>query len=122
MKYKLAMEDGDEEIARLCSEYNKFLSYCNAVDFVDILQRVKTCFIVDTDAKNNFQTLQQLVVVGKPNTQLEVGAINRRNLGLKPQLDKCLEDDDNNNNNNIDVNDHSLMIAPSARDGPSFTS
>ncbi|XP_015762098.1 PREDICTED: PCNA-interacting partner-like [Acropora digitifera] len=71
MKYKLAMEDGDEEIARLCSEYNKFLSYCNAVDFVDILQRVKTCFIVDTDAKNNFQTLQQLVVVGKPNTQLE---------------------------------------------------
>mgnify|MGYP000338532322 FL=1 len=104
MKYKLAMEDGDEEIARLCSEYNKFLSYCNAVDFVDILQRVKTCFIVDTDAKNNFQTLQQLVVVGKPNTQLEVGAINLRNLGLKPQLDKYLvqndEDDDNNNNNN----------------------
>ena len=111
MKYKLAMEDGDEGTARLCSEYNKFLSYCNAIDFVDLLQRVKTCFIMDTDAKNNFQTLQQFVVIGKPNTQLEVGAINIRNLGFRLQIDKCLgedddDDDDDDNNNNNSVNDN----------------
>ncbi|XP_068747987.1 PCNA-interacting partner-like isoform X1 [Montipora capricornis] len=71
VKYKLSMEDGSGETAKLCSEYNKFLSHCNAVDFVDVLQRVKTCFIMDSDAKIKFQTVQQFVVVGRPKTQLE---------------------------------------------------
>ena len=75
VKYKLSMEDGTGETAKLCSEYNKFLSHCNAVDFVDVLQRVKTCFIMDSDAKIKFQTVQQFVVVGKPKTQLEVSKI-----------------------------------------------
>ena len=73
MKCKLSLEDDNEAISKLCSAYNnKFLSYCNAVDFADVLQRVKTCFIVDSDAKDNFQTSHQFVVAGKPKTQLEV--------------------------------------------------
>ena len=74
MKCKLSLEDDNEtNISKLCAAYNKFLSYCNAVDFVDVLQRVKTCFIVDSDAKYKFQISHQFVVVGKPKTQLEVG-------------------------------------------------
>ena len=72
MKCKLSLEDDNEEISKLCAAYNKFLSHCNAVDFADILQRVKTCFIVDSDAKDKFQISHQFVVVGKPKTQLEV--------------------------------------------------
>lgn len=73
MKCKLLMEDDDvETISKLCAAYNKFLSQCNAVDFADVLQRVKTCFIVDSNAKDTFQTSYQFVVVGKPKTQLEV--------------------------------------------------
>lgn len=70
--YKLLMEDNAGAVASLCSAYNKFLSHCNAVDFADVLHRVKTNFIVDMDAKDKFQTGQQFVVVGKPKTQLEV--------------------------------------------------
>lgn len=70
--YKLLMEDNAGTVARLCSAYNKFLSHCNAVDFADVLHRVKTNFIVDSNAKDKFQTGQQFVVVGKPKTQLEV--------------------------------------------------
>ena len=67
MKCKLSLEDDNEAISKLCAAYNKFLSYCNTVDFADILQRVKTCFIVD-----KFQISHQFVVVGKPKMQLEV--------------------------------------------------
>ena len=71
MKNKITMDD-DNESSKLVAAYNKFLSNCNAVDFADILQRVKTTFIVDSDVKDKFQTLYQFVAVGNPKTQLEV--------------------------------------------------
>ena len=73
MKCKLSMDDNDnDEVTKLCTAYNKFLSHCNAVDFADVLQRVKTCFIVDNNVKDMFQTSHQFVVLGKPKTELEV--------------------------------------------------
>lgn len=71
MKNKITMDD-DNESSKLVAAYNKFLSHCNAVDFADILQRVKTTFIVDSDVKDKFQTSYQFVAVGNPKTQLEV--------------------------------------------------
>lgn len=71
MKNKITMDD-DNESSKLVAAYNKFLSNCNAVDFADILQRVKTTFIVDSDVKDKFQTSYQFVAVGNPKTQLEV--------------------------------------------------
>jgi len=78
-KSKLSMDDDDDDndddddtITKLCTAYNKFLSHCNAVDFVDVLQRVKTYFIVDSNVKDMFQTSHQFVVLGKPKTNLEV--------------------------------------------------
>lgn len=71
MKNKITMDD-DNESPKLVAAYNKFLSHCNAVDFADILQRVKTTFIVDSDVKDKFQTSYQFVAVGNPKTQLEV--------------------------------------------------
>lgn len=75
-KSKLSMDDDDDDddgtITKLCTAYNKFLSHCNAVDFVDVLQRVKTYFIVDSNLKDMFQTSHQFVVLGKPKTDLEV--------------------------------------------------
>lgn len=73
MKCKLSMDDDeDNKITKLCTAYNKFLSHCNAVDFADVLQRVKTCFIVDSNVKDLFQASHQFVVLGKPKTELEV--------------------------------------------------
>ena len=73
MKCKLSMDDNDNDaVTKLCTAYNKFLSHCNAVDFADVLQRVKTCFIVDNNVKDMFQTSHQFVVLGKPKTELEV--------------------------------------------------
>lgn len=73
-KSKLSMDDDDDDgtITKLCTAYNKFLSHCNAVDFVDVLQRVKTYFIVHSNLKDMFQTSHQFVVLGKPKTDLEV--------------------------------------------------
>ena len=73
-KSKLSMDDDDDDdkVTKLCTAYNKFLSHCNAVDFVDVLQRVKAYFIVDSNLKDMFQTCHQFVVVGKPKTELEV--------------------------------------------------
>ena len=71
MKCKLSMDD-DDTVTKLCTAYNKFLSHCNAVDFADVLQRVKTYFIVDSNLKDMFQTSHQYVVLGKPETELEV--------------------------------------------------
>ena len=71
MKNKITIDD-DNESPKLVAAYNKFLSHCNAVDFADILQRVKTTFIVDSDVKDKFQTSYQFVAVGNPKTQLEV--------------------------------------------------
>ena len=72
-KCKLSMDDDDNDtITKLCTAYNKFLSHCNAVDFVDVLQRVKTYFIVDSNLKDMFQTSHQFVVLGKPKSDLEV--------------------------------------------------
>ena len=72
-KCKLSMDDDDDDtITKLRTAYNKFLSHCNAVDFVDVLQRVKTYFIVDSNLKDMFQTSHQFVVIGKPKTDLEV--------------------------------------------------
>ena len=73
MKYKLSMdEDENSIISNLCAAYNTFLSHCNAVDFADVLQRVKTCVIVDSNVKDMLQISHQFVVIGKPKTQLEV--------------------------------------------------
>ena len=82
MKFKISMDEGNEKISKLCAAYNKFLSHCNAVDFADVLQRVKTTFIVDSSVKDNFQTSHQFVVVGTPNTQLEVSKRIEYNFNL----------------------------------------
>lgn len=76
MKSKLSMDDDDDgdTITKLCTAYNKFLSHCNAVDFADVFQRVKTYFIVDSNLKDMFQTSHQFVLFGKPKTELEVSA------------------------------------------------
>ena len=70
MKFKLSLDD-DDTVTKLCTAYNKFLSHCNAVDFTDVLQRVKTYFIVDSNLRDMFQT-SQYIVLGKPTTELEV--------------------------------------------------
>jgi len=74
MKSKLSMDDDDDDntFTKICTTYNKFLSHCNAVDFADVLQRVKAYFIVDSNLKDMFQTCHQFVVFGKPRTELEV--------------------------------------------------
>ena len=72
MKYKLSMDEEENSISKLCTAYNKFLLYCNSVDFSDVFQRVKTCFIMDSNVKDMLQISQQFVVTGKPKTQLEV--------------------------------------------------
>ena len=72
MKCKVSMNDDDDDtVTKLCTAYNKFLSHCNAVDFADVLQRVKTYFIVDSNLRDMFQT-SQYIVLGKPTTELEV--------------------------------------------------
>ena len=72
MKYKLSMDEEENSISKLCTAYNKFLLHCNSVDFADVFQRVKTCFIMDSNVKDMLQISQQFVVTGKPKTQLEV--------------------------------------------------
>lgn len=73
MKYKLSLDEDEENtVTKLCAAYNKFLLHCNAVDFVDVLQRVKTCFIVDSDVRDMLQNSRQFVIIGKPKTELEV--------------------------------------------------
>ena len=72
-KRKLSMDDDDNDpVTKLCTAYDKFLSHCNSVDFADVLQRVKTYFIMDSNLKDIFQTSHQFVVFGKPKTELEV--------------------------------------------------
>lgn len=72
MNYKLSMDEEKNSISRLCTPYNTFLLHCNAVDFADVLHRVKTCLITDSNVKDMLQISQQFFVTGKPKTQLEV--------------------------------------------------
>ena len=72
IKHKLHMDTVDENISNLCGSYDKFLSYCNAVDFIDILQRVKTAFIVNKSANKVYQMPHQFVVIGRIMTAFEV--------------------------------------------------
>lgn len=87
MKCKLSLDEdsNDTTVTKLCAVYNKFLLHCNAIDFVDVLQRVKTCFIVDSNVRDMFQTSHQFVVLGKPSTELEVSIILKRIVPLFSQ-------------------------------------
>lgn len=87
MKCKLSLDEdsNDTTVTKLCAVYNKFLLHCNAIDFADVLQRVKTCFIVDSNVRDMIQTSHQFVVLGKPNTELEVSIIPKRIVPLFSQ-------------------------------------
>ena len=67
--------DLNEENVDLKQDYKDFLCNCNAVDYADVVQRVKSCFNADESVRELYQTGFQYIIAGVPDTLVEVSFV-----------------------------------------------
>ena len=67
--------DLNGENVDLKQDYKDFLCNCNAVDYADVVQRVKSCFNADESVRELYQTGFQYIIAGVPDTLVEVSFV-----------------------------------------------
>lgn len=63
---------GNEDNTAFLTDYNDFLLNCNAIDYADVAQKVGSCFSQDDNVRDLYQTGFQYIIVGEPETLVEV--------------------------------------------------
>jgi len=77
MKNKLNGSSHIPELQDIANDYEKLLSHCNAMDYVDLIASVKGCITSDENLNHIYQR-QNYVICGSPTSMYEVrGELNQ---------------------------------------------